>query len=301
MSTRATAAVMRRQAGVISRAQASDAGLSDRQVQRLVHSGQWTRLLPGIYLSAESSLSWHAWAHAALLAAGPGAALVGETAAALRDLLPKTLPITVAIPAERRCRWRLNNVKVVRLDVADGECVNVDGLRTTTRLRTAVDVAHMLPIAIAQPVLDRMLVLERVTLVELTDAIAASRRTGSAQARRLVTSANDMAAAESERMARRLFRHAGLTGWVSNYSVTVGGGTLKVDLALRHLRIAVEVKGWTFHSMIDRAKSDDQRIADLTIAGWIVIPVGWLELVTNPEGVIARVRAAIAAREAQAA
>ncbi len=292
---------MRRQFGVISRAQASEAGLTDRQVHRLVSSGEWTRLLPGVYLSAESSLSWHTWAHAALLAAGSGSALVGETAAALRDLVPKTLPITVAIPAQRRCRCRSSNIKVVRLDVTEDECVNVDGLRTTTRLRTAVDVAHLLPIAIAQPVLDRMLVLEHVTLGALTDAITASRRAGSAQARRLAASANDMAAAESERMARRLFREAGLTGWVSNYSVTVAGRELKVDLALRHLLIAVEIKGWTFHSMIDRAMSDDQRVADLGIAGWIVIPVGWLELVTNPDGVVARVRAAIAAREAQAA
>lgn len=291
---------MRRQAGVISRAQAANAGVTDRQVQRLVRSGRWTRLLPGVYVSAAASLSWWTWAHAALLAAGPGAVLVGDTATALRDLTPKTLPITVAIPTGRQCRWRSTSrsstIRVVRLDVAARECLTVNGLRTTSRLRTAVDVAHLM-----QPVLDRMLVLDQVDLDQLTEAVSASRRSGSKQARRLMASANDRTAAESERRARRLFRGAGITGWQSNHPVEVRGRTIKVDLALPGLKIAVEVKGWQFHSNSDRGMSDDRRITDLGIAGWIVIPVGWLELVTDPAGVVARVRAAIAARHAGAA
>lgn len=296
---------MRRQAGAISRAQSADVGLTDRQVQRLVRIGRWTRLLPGVYVSAETTPSWHTWAHAALLAARPGAVLVGETAAALRRQVPKTLPITVAVPTGRQCRWRStprsSTIRVVRIDVAERECVNVDGLRTTTRLRTAIDVAHLMPLHEAQPVLDRMLVLDHVNLDELTEAVTASRRSGSRQARRLLASANDRTAAESERMARRLFRGAGITGWVSNHPVQVRSGTIKVDLVLPELKIAVEVKGWQFHSKSDRSMGDDRRVTDLGIAGWIVIPVGWLELVTDPAGVVARVRAAIAARAAEAA
>ncbi len=296
MTTQAAAATMRRQAGVISRRQASDAGLSDRQVQRLVAQGRWTRVLPGVYLSAETALSWRPWAHAALLGCGSGAVLVGETAAALRGLVPQTLPITVAIPGPRRCRWRSNAVTVQRLDIADDESVAVEGLLTTTRLRTAIDIAHLMPLGRAQPVLDRMLLLDHVDLAALTAAVAASRRAGSAQARRLLSAANDGAAAESERIARRLFAQAGITGWVPNYRVSVGGRWIKVDLALPRLRIAVEVKGWVFHSLADRARADDRRVADLGIAGWVVIPVGWLELVTDPAGVVARVQAAIASR-----
>jgi very-short-patch-repair endonuclease len=231
--------------------------------------------------------------------------LVGETAAALRRLVPKTFPITVAVPTGRQCRWlstsRSSTIRVVRLDVTERECVNVDGLRTTTRLRMAVDIAHLMPLHEAQPVLDRMLVLDHVNLDQLTEAVRASRRSGSRQARRLIASANDRTAAESERMARRLFRGAGITGWVSNHPVQVRSGTIKIDLALPELKIAVEVKGWQFHSKSDRGMGDDRRVTDLGIAGWIVVPVGWLELVTDPAGVVARVRAAIAARMAEAA
>ena len=103
-------------------------------------------------------------------------------------------------------------------------------------------------------------------------------------------------------MARRIFREAGITGWTANHPVRVRGGrTIKVDLALKRYKIAVEVKGWLFHSKHDRAKGDDDRITDLQLAGWFVIPVGWLELMTDPAGVIAKVHAAIAARETTAA
>ena len=293
---------MRRQSGAISRSQALDAGLTQQQVRHLVRSGAWTRILPGVYLAADAALTWQSWAHIAVLAAGADAVLVGATAAQLRRWCPASLPITIAIPRHRRLRIRSDAVHVLRLDVPDADRVTVDGLPTTTRLRTAVDVAHLLPPVQAQPIIDRMLVLDIVDLDELTAAIDSSRRRGSAQARALMRSAADLAAAESERIARRLFREAGITGWTANHPVQVRGGrTIKVDLALKRYTIAVEVKGWLFHSKSDRAKADDDRITDLQLAGWFVIPVGWLELMTDPAGVVAKVRAAIAAREANAA
>lgn len=211
-------------------------------------------MLPGVYLAAGTALTWQSWAHIAVLAAGPDAVLIGVTAAQLRRWVPPSLPITIAIPHHRRFRIRSDAIHVLRLDVPDADCVTVDGLPTTTRLRTAVDVAHLLPLVQAQPIIDRMLVLDKVDLDELTAAIGASRRRGSAQAR-----------------------------------------------ALKRYKIAVEVKGWLFHSKHDRAKGDDDRITDLQLAGWFVVPVGWLELMTDPAGVVAKVRAAIAARAASAA
>jgi hypothetical protein len=119
----------------------------------------------------------------------------------------------------------------------------------------------------AQPVIDRMLVRDQIDLDQLTAAVDASRRRGSAQARRLIKTAHDRAAAQSERGARRLLIADGITGWAGNHSVTVGGHAIKVDLALKRLKIAIEVKGWMFHSAGDRGASDDQRVADLQRPG----------------------------------
>lgn len=292
--------LLRRQSGTIGRRQALGVGLSRHQIAQLVSSGAWTRLLPGVYLTSDAPLTWHAWAFAAVLAAGTDAALVGATAAALRQWTPCTLPIQVAVPRCRRVRLTTSAIEVLRLDVPGDDRVTVAGLPTTTRLRTAVDVAHLMPLLAAQQVLDRMLVLGVVELGALADAVAASRRAGSRQARRLLRSASDLTAAESERLALRLFRDAGITGWTPNHPVTASGRTLKVDLALVRLKIAVEIKGWAFHAAPDRAAADDARISDLQLAGWIVLPFGWHELMASPESVVAAVRAAIRLREASA-
>ena len=294
--------LIRHQNGVIHRCQARGAGLSDDQVDRMLASGSWTRLLPSIYLVDAASLTWRTWAFTAVLAGWPDAAIIGGSAGALRGWLPCTLPISLSIPAHRRLRLNTGNICVYRLDVPETDRVVVDGLPTTTRLRTAVDIAHLMPLVQAQPILDRMLVLDTVQLSELTAAVDASRRAGSAQARALMRSAADLAAAESERHARRVLREAGITDWTPNHAVTVRGGrTIKVDLALKRLKIVIEVKGWIFHSKSDRAKGDDDRITDLQLAGWFVIPVGWLELMSDPGGFVAKVVAAIEARAAQAA
>jgi very-short-patch-repair endonuclease len=291
-----TAELLSSQAGAISRRQALTAGLTSRQVEGRVATGRWSRLLPGVYLSADAPLSWEAWGHGLLLASGPGARVVGESAVALRGLAPKRLPITVAIPAERRCDVRRENLRLLRLDIP-AECrITIDGFPTTTRLRTAVDVAHLLSSVEAQPIIDRMLVLDLVSLEPLTEAVDASLRQGSARARRLMASANDLAAAESERRARRLLAASGLRGWQSNYRVVVGGRKLKLDLALPRLRIAIEVKGWMFHSTSDRGASDDWRLTALQLAGWVVIPVGWLTLNRDPDQFIRQVREAVESR-----
>lgn len=95
-------ALCRRQHGLVTRAQAMGAGLTPRQIKRRVISRDWQRLLPGVYLVGTSRPTWEVWAHAALLAAGREAVLVGPTAAQIRGLEPRTLPIWPAIPAERR-------------------------------------------------------------------------------------------------------------------------------------------------------------------------------------------------------
>ena len=269
------------------------AGLTSREVEGRLAKGRWLRLLPGVYVSAEVAPDWDTWAHGFLLASGPGALLVGASAVALRGLASKGPPITVAIPANRRCELRRENLRLLRLDVPPHDQVTVNGYATTSRLRTAVDVAHLMPIIEAQPIVDRMLVLDLVNLDSLTAAVDASRRNGSARARRLMASANDLAAAESERMARRLLVSRGIEGWVTNHRVVVGGIEIKIDLALPRLRVAVEVKGWMFHSSTDRGASDDARVTALQLAGWVVIPVGWLALNCNPELFIAQVRTAV--------
>jgi len=102
----ASTAIIRRQAGVITRGQALATGITRRRIDGLLSTQRWTPLFQGVYLSADAELTWSAMAHAATLAAGLGATLVGDSAAALRHLVPTSFPVTVAIPAGRRSTVR---------------------------------------------------------------------------------------------------------------------------------------------------------------------------------------------------
>jgi very-short-patch-repair endonuclease len=290
------AKIVRTQAGVVSRDQALNAGLSKRQVQHRLRTGRWVSLLPGIHLLNSAQVTWTTWAWAGTLSGGEGCVLVGGSAAALRTWSPQEWPITVAVPPGRRMRWPSSRLLSCRLEVPPSDVVRVNGLPVTSRVRTAVDIAHLMPLQSAQQLLDRILVLGVVDLDGLAAAVEPSRRHGSRQARRLLRSAGDRAASEAERMAQVLLRSAGLDGFVANFPTEVAGRPIKIDLAFVQERVAIEVKGWAFHSLPDRGRSDAEREADLQLAGWLVITVTWFDLVSRPDYVVDRVRDAIARR-----
>jgi hypothetical protein len=91
------------QAGVISRSQAIRAGLTSDMIKFRLASGQWQQLHRGVYATFTGipGRAAHLWA--AVLSAGPGAALSHETAAELHRLTDKpTSLIHVTVPVQRR-------------------------------------------------------------------------------------------------------------------------------------------------------------------------------------------------------
>ena len=80
-------------------------GLSRRQVDWLVRSGRWVRLLPGVFVVHAGPVSAETRIWAAVLYAGPGAAVGGRAALWLWKVLDEPpATIIVCIPAERRVR-----------------------------------------------------------------------------------------------------------------------------------------------------------------------------------------------------
>jgi len=91
------------QSGVVSRSQARQAGLSEDMIKFRVRSGRWRPIHPGIYATFTGEPSRRAQLWAAVLSAGPGAALSHETAAELQRLSDKRAdPVHVTVPHQRR-------------------------------------------------------------------------------------------------------------------------------------------------------------------------------------------------------
>lgn len=288
--------ITRSQAGVFSRVQALASGLTERQVDLRLEAGTWLRLLPSVYALTGVSLGWTSWAWAGLLSAGPAAVVVADSAAVQWRWQPERWPVCIAVPPDRRPRWATGRLCALRLDLGADETTAVDGLPVTTRLRTAVDLAHLVPAARAQPLIDRALLLGAVDRDEWSNAIAQSRRNGSRQARMLARSAADRAASQAERVAHTVLRRAQITGWGANVAVVAGGLRLIVDIAFVAERVAVEIEGWAFHSSPEKRARDEARRAALQLEGWIVLTFAWWDVTQRPGYVVATVRRALDSR-----
>ncbi len=91
------------QCGVISRQQAFEVGVTTKAIEWKLRSGAWQRLQPGIYATFTGEPAREARLWAAILRAGPGAALSHESAAEIQGLIDKPVrEIHVSVPAERR-------------------------------------------------------------------------------------------------------------------------------------------------------------------------------------------------------
>ncbi len=90
------------QAGVLTRQQAIEGGLSASTVSWLAGAGRWRTLHRGVYSIYTGEPARQAVLWAAVLRAGPGAALSFETAAELHRLIDRPAPrVHVSIPHER--------------------------------------------------------------------------------------------------------------------------------------------------------------------------------------------------------
>lgn len=96
---------VRLQAGIVSRKQATRAGLSADKIVWLLKKGAWRQVYKGVYATFTGHITRNAQLWAAVLYAGRGAYLSHETAAEINRLADsQSLLINVTIPANRRVR-----------------------------------------------------------------------------------------------------------------------------------------------------------------------------------------------------
>ena len=89
------------QNGIVTRGQLLGSGVSEKVIERQLRQGHWQRLYPGVYATFSGSVDPAALLWAAILRAGPDAALSYQTAAWLWELAPEpTGVIHVTVPSD---------------------------------------------------------------------------------------------------------------------------------------------------------------------------------------------------------
>jgi very-short-patch-repair endonuclease len=95
------------QAGILTRRQAGEGGLSEEAIRARLESGRWQRVFPGALATFSGPVPRAAQMWAAVLVSGPAAVLSHETAAELAGLSPEPgQAVHVSVPLARRVRAR---------------------------------------------------------------------------------------------------------------------------------------------------------------------------------------------------
>lgn len=130
--------------GVLTRQEILRSGLTLRQVQHRVRTGQWNTLYPGIYLVGRREPDQRASTRAAVAWAGSTAVASGLTAAwwwRLRDWAPAAAEVTVPRTRARRCP---PHVVLRRRNLDPVDLVVLRGLPVTALPLTVLDAAAAL-------------------------------------------------------------------------------------------------------------------------------------------------------------
>jgi very-short-patch-repair endonuclease len=285
----------RAQHGVISRGQLSRCGQSPAQIARLIRRGLLIRQCAGVYRAAPAQASFESALWVAVLATR--GVLGGTTASYLWGMVEQhSGPIRITVPP-----WRAPaipaGVRVLRRELGSAPSEFLHGLPVAGRALAAIDHLITLPVGEACAFTDRALQCGWISRQHLLDRLSRQRH-GNRPLRRVLARLVDGAEAQSERLLHRLLRANGITGWVGNYRVLVGGVVrARIDVAFVDLRIAIEVDGFAYHSDRERFQRDRTRQNLLVGLGWTVLRFTWADLHDRPDHVIAVIIAQLAKSE----
>jgi very-short-patch-repair endonuclease len=294
----ALSALAGRQRGVVGRRQLQELGFSRRQIGVRLEQRRLVPLHRGVYAVGHPALAVGAWEQAALLAAGPGAALAHRSAAAWWRMLGRCSgAVEVVVP--RQAGRRIPRVVVHRCASLRPEDVTEEaGLRCTTPARTLIDLAASAPALLPRALTEA----ERLHL----DVAGVLPRLASEPGRRGARALAAALAAFDPRAARtrsalelrflELVRAAGLPA--PQVNVVVGAGRLRpeVDALWAAERVVAELDGRAFHDVVAAGEADRARDNALALAGHLVLRFTWRRLEDDPRGVVAEVAAALSSR-----
>jgi hypothetical protein len=262
-------------------ATATQWGLSRKQLDTLVACHDVRRVLRGVYVRGDVDDTLQTRASAAALVLPPHTVACDRTAAwllgvdvlAYREL--EVLPPLETFALKHHNRPRRRGCAGGRRDLRADDIFELGGVRVTTPVRTAVDLACRLRRRDALAALDAFLRLHGLKVADLRrEVLRHAGRRGVIQARELVALANALAESSGESWTRLEIIDRGLPWPELQFWVTHRGRPLfRIDLAYPRHKVAIEYDGRDFHEGDAFEEHDRKRREWLDAQGWTVIVV----------------------------
>lgn len=262
-------------------ADAATLGVSRRRLRALLASGEVKQLLFGVYAPGHWTDGPVERARAAAHVVPDHCVLVDRSAASLHDIdvLDHTeldVPPDVELASiDGAGRTRRDGVLGGKRDLRPDEIMMIGGVRVTTPIRTACDIACLRGRWRAIAALDAFRTKFGIAESALNAMLPRYwRRRGVTQLRELIPLSRTGVDSQPESWIRIEMYDEGFPMPAAQVWAWVPGwGLVKVENAYEHLRIAVEYDGEEFHSEDGDRERDEARREALREAGWIIIVV----------------------------
>jgi predicted transcriptional regulator of viral defense system len=293
----AIARLAERQHGVVTRRQLSALGLSEREIDLRIASGDLHPVFRGAFAVGHPAIGRLGRMLAAVLACGDATVLSHGSAAELQGLWDRQ-PNPIDVIPPRRAGRKLPDVRwhnVLRPTPAEIEIR--EGIPCTTVSRTLVDMAGRTGFTQLSRLVERAAIQRRLDVREVDRVLARGRRRGAPNLRTIL----DPWRTDTERRPRlrspleaRLLPAlvaAGIPRPECNVKLRVDGGRpLEVDMLWRAEKLAVEADGEETHGTRSAFQEDRKRDQRLLAAGFRVARVTWRQAEDEPTAVAARIR-----------
>jgi very-short-patch-repair endonuclease len=280
--------------GVISRAEALEAGFSYPAIRHRIDCGMWARsgralIIRDLHLPGDAATAWILHIHV-----GTASRISGPLAMRLQGWHVPGEDHLVAHPSDVQASIDLQ-VRILRRSVTSG--IQPPGLPPLVpRLESLADTLACRSATAARDLLDHALQRRWIGLPDI-DRMLEQRSgpgpRGQDRLRELRARAASGSRSEAEQRMGALLRR-GPGRWIANYAVRDEAGRIlaEIDFADPHLMIAIEVDGRAFHSDRRSFERDRERQNALALRGWIILRFTWERLVNDPDGVLAEITAA---------
>ena len=275
-----------RQLGLIARWQALAVGVTDRELRRRVESGALVPVFPGVYRVGGAPFTQETRWLAAVLAAGPEAWLSHRAGCAFRGFDLRFPKAELTIAHERECD--LDGV-IVHRTRRRHDVITVRGMPVTTKARTLLDVAGLLPYHVFEPLLQNA-VTEGLIKIEAMYAILDRRGgrgvRGVTATRRALGGGlvDEKIQKRLELILARIIAQARVPKPERQHRLTCADGReVILDNAWPDRRRAVEAVGLRWHGNAHQSAKTRARARSIRASGWELDEYGWYEATETPD------------------
>jgi predicted transcriptional regulator of viral defense system len=256
-----------RHGGLVTRKQASEAGVPGGTLTDLVRIGALARVARGVY-AVGSRLA----GNPREIARGLRAVLSNQSAAAWFGIDLPTPVDVIHVTASRNRGRRIDAVRGVRIhraDLASADVWLVRGARVTSPLRTALDLARHVPLEHGVVIVESFIRTRLLSAQEFAQGAARAAGPGRRRIQMVATLVDPRSDSVLESLTRvLLWRHRLLpTHSQFRFKDPATGWTGLLDFAWPLRRVALECDGYEFHAARDLLSLESPLLHTMVTAG----------------------------------